>query len=526
MKKLLISTLAVGALFAAPSVEELQMQLQKQMEIIQNLQKQIQELKKSQTETKSLKEEVQQIKEMAVENQQKINPIEANNHLFWSLDLRTTYDHIYERTTDGMGVTSVQSDPMSGKSTYTFNPVKGKKTRNNIFTNRVILTGVYKPSDNLKATVRIQANNMFGNNDATNMMTNPFQNVPWIANETPDDINVRLKEAFFNYHFGPENALMFSAGRRPATNGFPANLREGDAPSSPLAHLINMEFDGFSFKIGNEALPDALQDYGTWIKFCAGRGYSSATGKWPSDFSAPYSKNDALKNMDFAGFILVPYDDGQYSLWTETVWAWHVQGYQFDITGVNSTGTEMNATASMQDFGDYFGTNIVFKADGIGDGINDFLDDTKAFVSFAYSKTKDNGTDIIKNYPTPAGLVNIPSESHSGHSWWIGADMPGFVDNDRFGINFVKGSKYWRSFTYGEDTLVGSIAAVRGKAYDLYYHHQIAPHFTAGLRYTYIKYDYPGSDGFFGVMMNPDMAKMFSYVDKATDIRAYIRYNF
>ncbi len=507
MKKLLLSATVVAGLFAAPTIENLQKQ-------INELQQQLKELKAKQEKQND-------------RYYKKVAPIVANNHLFWSYDLRTTYDAIFHETTDGMGVTSVQPDFVTGKTYYTFKPVKGTKTNNHIFTNRVILTGVYKPSDNLKATVRVQANNMFGNSDAGNMMANPFQNLPWIANETPDDVQIRLKEAFFNYHFGDD--FMFSAGRRPATNGFPANLREDDNPSSPLAHLINMEFDGFSFEIGNgefSKISDKFGDWGTWMKFCAGRGYSSATGKWPSDFSAPYSKNDALKNMDFAGFILVPYDDGQYSLWTETVWAWHVQGYQFDITGANSmslaTATEVNATASMQDFGNYFGENIVFKADGIGDGISDFLDDTKAFISYAYSKTKTNGKNIMLFKGNPY----VAAESHTGHSWWVGADMPGFKDGDRFGINYVKGSKYWRNFTYGEDTLGGSIASVRGKAFDVYYNTEIIPHLTAGLRYTYIKYDYPGSDGFFGVMMNPDMASMFSYVKKTKDVRAYIRYNF
>jgi hypothetical protein len=116
------------------------------------------------------------------------------------------------------------------------------------------------------------------------------------------------------------------------------------------------------------------------------------------------------------------------------------------------------------------------------------------------------------------------TENKSGHSIWVGADMPA-GDSGRIGISFVKGSKYWRSFTYGEDTLAGSIAAVRGRAYDIYYNREIIPHLTAGIRFTYISYDYPGSDAFFGDMGDPDFTA-FSYVDKARDFRAYIRYNF
>jgi len=488
MKKFLLSTLAVGALFAGSNAD-------------------------LEAKIKSLEKQVAELKKMAISNQNKVNPIVANNHLFWSFDLRTTFDYIYQKTKDGAGYTTITPNPDGTVTFSNFNSnVPSKKYYNNIFTNRVILTGVAKPSDNLKATLKIEANNIYGMNSETQY--SPYNNISWVANETPDDTNIRVKEAFFNYHFGPDNALMFSAGRRPATNGFPANLRENDQAASPLAHLINMEFDGFSFKVGNEALPETLQDYGTWIKFCAGRGYSSSKGKWPYDGSPAYSK-DNLKITDFAGFILVPYDDGQYSLWTETVWAWNMKGYNLISTTPDSNGDGMpdSMTLGMQDLGNYFGFDAVLKADGIGDEISDFLDNTKAFISFAMSKTRPFSGKQMLGSP----------KNETGTSWWIGADMPGIGDNDRWGINFVKGSKYWRSMTYGEDTLVGSIAAVRGKAYDLYYHKEIIPHLTAGLRATIIKYDYAGSDAFFGLAGDPNQQV---YVEKATDIRAYIRYNF
>ena len=517
MKKLIISALAVGALFAQTNSESLEKQI------------------------KELKAKLAQVEQLALTNQKKVNPLAANSHLFWSYDLRTTFDFIKEKTTNGVKYSVAPSQtphaidvtvPLTnGKPTIT-----PKETYvNRIFTNRVILTGVAKPGENLKATVRIEANNIFGMSPEEDY--SPYQNVPWVANETPDDINVRVKEAFFNYWFGPDNGLMFSAGRRPATEGFPANLRENDNPNSPLAHLINMEFDGFSFEIGNSIfskISDKFSDWGTWLKFCAGRGYSTSAGKWPYNFAPAYSstdESDGLKNMDFAGFILVPYDDGQYALWTETVWAWHVQGYGVLKTKQNLDSTytgDVTYTYGMKDFGGYFGENVIFKANGIGndsfesDALNNFLDDTVAFISWAMSKTIGVKNNVIgyDNQFNP-----IYAKSHTGTSIWIGADMPA-GDNDRWGFNFVKGSKYWRSFTYGEDTLVGSIAAVRGKAYELYYNHQVTPHLTTGLRATYIKYDHAGSDGFFGMMMDPNVADGFGYVEKATDIRAYIRYNF
>ena len=461
MKKFLLASSVVASLFAQPTVEELQKQ-------INSLQKQLQEIKANQQKV-----------EKKVESQndryyKKVAPIVSNTHLFFDADLRTTFDYISQKTKNG------------------------DKYYNNIFTNRLILSGVAQPADNLKFNLKIEANEMFGMN--SNDANSQYNNISWVANETPDDTNIRIKEAYFNYWFGKDNGYMFSAGRRPATNGYPANLREGDRAESPIAHLVNMEFDGFSFLITNTAMSDwsdKFSDWGTSLKFCAGRGYSSSNGKWPANGVA-YSKNN-LGITDFAGFILVPYDDGQYAVWSENIWAWNMKGY--------------NTSGKMDDLGDYFGSNLLFKADGIGDGISDFLDSTKAFISLAVSKTSPfSGKQMLGS-----------TDGKFGESIWVGADMPGLKDNDRWGVNFVAGSKYWRNMTYGEDTLVGSIAAVRGQAYDVYYNKQIIPHLTTGLRATYLKYNNAGSDAFFGVNSNPDQS---NYVEKATDIRAYIRYNF
>jgi len=477
MKKLIVSALAVGALFAQPN---------------EAIQKQIEELK---AKIKQLEKMVQENQQMALENQKKVNPIAANDHLFWNFDLRSTYDFIdYELT-------------------------NGNKKTNNILANRVRLTAVAKPSDNLKATLQITANNIYGMNGNNNAMILGYDNSNWTASETPDDTNLRVTQAFFNYHFGPDNALMFSAGRRPATEGYPAHFRAGDeSPNSPLAHLINMEFDGFSFKIGNEIfanMSETLGDWGTWVKICAGRGYSSNTGYFSQ---YPYSR-DNLKINDFAGVIIVPYDDGQYSVWTEIVKAWNVKGSYYSGQDLNQNGIASAQDPGdyvMKDAGDYLGLNLVLKASGIGDGISDYLDDTNAFISFAYSKT----------YPKDNAMLGT-REKKSGTSVWVGADMPGAADSDRWGFNYLHGSKYWRSMTYGEDTPIGSIAATRGDVYELYYHHQIIPHLTAGLRATYIRYKYTGSNSFFGDDGTPmDVDSTPTAIKKARDVRAYIRYKF
>ena len=106
------------------------------------------------------------------------------------------------------------------------------------------------------------------------------------------------------------------------------------------------------------------------------------------------------------------------------------------------------------------------------------------------------------------------------------------VDGGRLGLEYNHGSKYWRSFTYAEDTLAGSKLATRGDAYEVWYNQDlIGKTLTAQIRYTYMDYDYTGSQGFFGEAGTPidegDAAKMgMVSVDEAQDLRLYIRYRY
>jgi hypothetical protein len=72
------------------------------------------------------------------------------------------------------------------------------------------------------------------------------------------------------------------------------------------------------------------------------------------------------------------------------------------------------------------------------------------------------------------------------------------TDKGQFGVEFNHGSQYWRPFTYGEDTMIGSKLATRGDAFEAYFTYQLTDALSAQIRYTKIDYDYTGSNGFFG----------------------------
>jgi len=460
MKKLLLSALATAALFA-----------QNANNANTDINKKIAKLEK----------EIKQLKSLAYSNQSKINPFFSNDHIYWSADFRTALDFVeYKDTNDKI---------------YT----------NNVLTNKFTLQGIAKPSDSLKFQFRITAYNMAGmngNNDNASGYTNN-----WNPSETP---NLRVESAFFNYFFG-DGKYMFSAGRRPTVNSFPASLITNDTPmSNPISHTVNMEFDGVSFRISGDAWPEKLADNGFSLKFCAGRAFSNYANNLPMQNQA-VSKDIANTNM--AGFLLTPYNDGQYAVLFQNFYAWNVKGMV--INGdTNGDGHVDAKDAVMDDLGDVYIADLMFKANGIGgDDASDFMLDTVAYVSFGYTHTiPDSGKRMLGS-----------TDSKSGWSVMLGAQMDGFGDDDKWGFNLVHGSKYFRPFTYGEDTMAGSIAAVRGQAFDLYYNREIIPNLTANFRATYLKYNHAGSNWYFGDFGNPDNKP---FIKHASDIRAYIRYKF
>ncbi|MFA6788599.1 MAG: DUF3373 family protein, partial [Arcobacteraceae bacterium] len=118
------------------------------------------------------------------------------------------------------------------------------------------------------------------------------------------------------------------------------------------------------------------------------------------------------------------------------------------------------------------------------------------------------------------------NNSETGHSYLIGINMPDvFTDKARFGIEWNQGSKYWRSMTYGEDTMAGSKIAARGTAWEIYRHQKLTDALSFTLRYTHIDYDYTGSNGFFGEEGTPN-AIGATDVSEAQNITANIRYRF
>ena len=451
----------------------------------------------------------------------------ANDNLKWDVDFRTQADNIQYKLADGT-----------------------KEKNNALLTNRLWLGAKYKADDNSSFFGKLSYNKAFGDTaDHSQSNTNPgYANFDWVTNENATDNTVKVKEAYWLYNkeklFGADVPWGASVGRRPSTDGLPTNIKNDQKENSPLSHVVDVEFDGFSIKFDTQAVTGLT---GSWFKICGGRGLTNATPRFDM-FSPAYSTDDDKNvDVDMLGFIAVPYDNGQYSVHFNYAKAWNLIGFDgqslqnFGGAYQNYTDTRdnyMNGLATLSELNDSaFGMNmaapqfkdvgdiqfatILFKTEGIGNGISDYLDNTKAFASFAASKTDPNEKGMLGS-----------TDSETGTSVWLGVNAPCPIlpDSAKIGFEWNKGSKYWRSMTYGEDTYAGSKIATRGQAWEVYRTQKLTEALSFGVSYVLMQYDYTGSNSFFGADGTPYKIGSAEAGDKAVeeaqDVRVYMRYKF
>jgi len=312
-----------------------------------------------------------------------------------------------------------------------------------------------------------------------------------------------------------------------------------------------MEFDGASFKFDLDKVTGIS---GMYFKICLGRGNTNADSKYGAfdnymgsitatqlyTTALPYAKSSLNSpNMDLAGAIFQIYDNGQYKVMANYFKGWNMMGVGMELSNNGTIANTLNPMTRMDDVyninltdvGDLTGWSLSLQVNGIGNGISDFLDDSIFFLSCAFSKTDPNNNQI--GAISPYGLVSMPgmlgsTDDKFGSSIYTGVQVPGIMKGQRLGLEYNHGSKYWRSFTYGEDTLVGSKLSARGDAYEVYYILPIVgKNLTAQLSYIYIDYDYTGSDMFFGSTGTPmDVDTTPGAVKTAQNVRASLRYRY
>lgn len=390
-------------------------------------------------------------------------------------------------------------------------PAPEKYDANNdiLLTNKFRLNMAAKVTDELSFTGRLAAYKVFGDSTEVKFNQGSLGDVTLDGNTSslPHGDTIRLERAYFNYKKDigrvPTN---FSLGRRPATDGPPLEYMNYSLEGgSPLATIINWQFDGASFNMGFE---DVTGIPGLALKLCYGVGFE---GDWGNSYALSSQQSD-VDDVHLFGFIATLFDNDSTSAVLNYAHAWDItDGFTgltvmpFIVTREDPDGDGSDEYYFAQNSGGYI--SRLQPATEIGDwdalslllrtNLSERFDkDIDLFLSGSWSHTNPSRTSTNPYYEMMGmGLLNSDGnlDSRDGYMVYAGAVFP-MPWNGRLGLEYNYGSKYWFNFTGAEDSVVGSKLAVRGHVYEGYWHQPIyRDNFFATIGMRYYDYEYTGS---------------------------------
>ena len=486
MKRVILSLVATSFLATSGAVAATNAELEAKLKL---LEEQMAEIKKELTKTNTT----------LTKTKTTLNEVKAHDafdNIKWSMDFRNSVDFINYDYND---YSALPEDASASAS------------NNGLLTSRLYLNMKAAPTDKLTFNGQMAMYGIWGGE----LHADDMALKTWVGSSRADDTLFRLRQAYFVWSdtFG-EGGLpyAFSIGRRQSTDGFLANHRENmSEPGSPLAHITNMEVDGAMLKLDLDeyALP------GSFVKFVYGRAHSGGIETLfdSTGIYEPYAQEsgDVNENVDFFVVLGSLYNDGQYNLMFENATIFDTKGARDDL----AVGVPLPEGGKNQalDAGTANLSALSLQADGVGNGINDFLDETTAFVSLAATHYMPNsGHQLLGS-----------TDNETGYSYWLGFTIPDMVTEDgRFGFEFNHGSKYWTPMTWAEDTAIGSKVAVRGDALEAYWNFNLfgSENLASQIRYTYAQHDYTPSIRCAG-WVTPQNVDI-----EASDLRYFINYHY
>ena len=410
-----------------------------------------------------------------------------------------------------------------------------------MYTNKFRLEMKAVVNSQLSFAGRLAAYKVFG--DSTEVKFNQGSlgdvNFDGTTSSLPRGDSVHLERAYFMYKKDLGRVpVNFSLGRRPATDGPP--LEYGNysmVGGSPLATIINWQFDGASLSFG---LEDVTGIPGAAFKLCYGVGFES---DWGNSTSLNYMASD-VKDVHLAGFISDFYDDGATSVMLNYAHAWDVtDGFtgttvmpfiiSVDANGnytfSQNSGGFISRIEPMTNIGDWDAGTLLLRtnlSEPLACNIDFFLAGSASYTD--PSRISNNPFYKMMGMGLLSSNGNL--ETHDGYSIYTGALFP-MPLNARLGLEYNWGSKYWFNFTGAEDSIVGSKLAARGDVYEAYYIQPIiAKNFFVKIGTQFYDYAYTGSGNPLGAPVKISQATALDtinpVVDKVTNYYASATFNF
>ncbi|MBE0584308.1 MAG: DUF3373 domain-containing protein, partial [Desulfofustis sp.] len=296
------------------------------------------------------------------------------------------------------------------------------------------------------------------------------------------DSALYVDRAYVNWNNVGGAPVWISVGRRPTTDGVPAQIRMGldERQATPVA-FMDWPFDGFvlgyGYHWGNENLGIGK------IRFCYGRGFEDGL-----------QEDSVVNDVDFAGFNWDVFDSGDRLLNVQSFMAFNVFNYpNFQDPIINSNFGDMSGLGERKTLGNIMHTDLVYQAQA---------GSWNYFVAGGWSQSKPNDNGMFNDYAAmAAGMSGPETDDNNGYAFYAGLRYDLDDLGLKLGAEYNYGSEYWLAMTPGHDDIYQSKLATRGHAFELYTIYDIpageaiSRYGKAFIRlgYQHYEYDYSGS---------------------------------
>lgn len=315
--------------------------------------------------------------------------------------------------------------------------IPGRDQENDtILTNRFRLNMRVKATEDLEFKGRLAMYKVWGSQSTPDGISGIDPIFDGNTSRTPNDSALYVDRAFVNWNNIGGAPVWFSIGRRPTSDGPPAQLRMNNDSrmATPVAYM-DYPFDGLSLGYGYNWAND---DLGSGrIRFCYGRGFENGLQD---------GSKTGIDDTDFAGFSWDVFQKGPRFLNLQAFEVFNLYNYPtFANEGVKQY---YDINVGQKNLGNLYHTSGIFM---------DKFSNINYFIAGAWSHSDPNENRMFTT-----------TDSEDGYSVYTGVRYD--MDNLglKIGAEYNYGSKYWLSFTPGHDDIYRSKLATRGNAYELY----------------------------------------------------------
>lgn len=336
---------------------------------------------------------------------------------------------------------------------YSADTVFGRSLENDqLWTNRFRLNMRVKATENVEFKGRLAMYKTWGNQsaftDASGTMWPVFDGN---VTRTPAESSaLYVDRAYVNWNNIAGQPWWFSIGRRPTTDGAPAEVRMGaDGDATPMA-FMDWPFDGlttgYAWNWGVAAMGESR------IRFCYGRGFEA--GLQNEEFGS-------IDDMDFAGFSWDVMKKDDMFAYIQAFKAFNLINYpNFQDPIINANFGTMSGMGDRKNLGNIIHTAAVFQ---------NKVSNLNYFVSGGWSQTQPDADGMFNDYAAMAMRMAGPNtDNENGYSVYAGVRYD--MDNIglKVGAEFNYGTENWLAMSPGHDDIYMSKLATRGQVYEIY----------------------------------------------------------